>query len=53
MLWQIPPHQYDEVKKHLKEILEIGAIRKLQSPWASAVVLVCKKDSALHFCIDL
>ena len=50
---RIPPHQYDEVKKHLKEMLEIGAIRKSQSPWASAVVLVCKKDGALHFCIDL
>ena len=50
---RISPHQYDEVKKHLKEMLEIGAIRKWQSPWASAVVLVCKKDGALCFCIDL
>ena len=50
---RIPPHQYDEVKKHFKEMLEIGAIRKSQSPWASAVVLVRKKDGALHFCIDL
>ena len=50
---RIPPHQYNEVKKHLKEMLEIGAIRKSQSPWASAVVLVHKKDGALHFCIDL
>ena len=36
----IPPHQYEEVRKHLQEMLDIGAIRKLQSPWASAVVLV-------------
>ena len=50
---RILPHQYDEVKKHLKEMLEIGAIRKLQSPWASAIVLVRKKDGALRFCIDL
>ena len=40
---RIPPHQYEEVKKHLKEMLEIGAIRKSNSPWASAVVLVRKK----------
>ena len=50
---RIPLHQYDKVKKHLKEMLEIGAIRKSQSPWASAAVLVCKKDGALRFCIDL
>ena len=33
--------------------MEIGAIRKSQSPWTSAVVLVCKKTEELHFCIDL
>ena len=33
--------------------MEIGAIQKSQSPWASAVVLVCKKDGALRFCINL
>ena len=50
---RIPPHQYNKVKQHLKEMLEIGAIRKSNSPWASAVVLVRKKDGALRFCIDL
>ena len=33
-------------------MLDIGAIRKLHSPWASVVVLV-QKDSSLRFCIDL
>ena len=41
---RINPHQYDEVKKHLAEMLEIGAISKSESLWASAVVLVRKKD---------
>ena len=50
---QIPPHQYEEVRKHLNEMLEIGAIWKSNSPWASAVVLVRKKDGSLRFCIDL
>ena len=50
---RIPPHLYEEVKAHLQEMGEVGAIRKSFSPWASAVVLVRKKDGGLRFCIDL
>ena len=34
-------------------MLDIGAIHRSTSPWASPVVLVCKKDGSLKFCIDL
>ena len=50
---RIPPNQFQEVKKHLKEMLRVGAIQKSISPWASPVVLVRKKDGTLRFCIDL
>ena len=50
---RIPPHQYEEVRKHLKEMEAVGAIRRSNSPWASAVVLVKKKDGSLRFCINL
>ena len=40
---RIPPHLYEEVKNHLQEMVEVGAIRRSFSPWASAVVLVRKK----------
>ena len=50
---RLPPHQYEEVKKHLQEMLEIGAICRSTSPWASPIVLVCKKDGTLWYCIDL
>ena len=50
---RVPPHMYEEVRAHLKEMLEVGAIRKSNSPWASAVVLVRKKDGSLRFCINL
>ena len=50
---RIPPHQYKEVRKHLQEMLDIGAICRSTSPWANPVVLVHKKDGSLQFCIDL
>ena len=40
---RIPLPQYEEVRKHLKEMLDIGTIRCSNSPWASPVVLVHKK----------
>ena len=49
----IPPHMYKDVRAHIQEMLDIGAICKLHSPWASAVVLVQKKDGDLRFCISL
>ena len=50
---RIPPAMYEEVRQHLKEMLEAGAIRKSQSPYCSNVVLCRKSDGSLRFCIDL
>ena len=50
---KIPPSQYEEVRKHLQEMLDVGAIRPSDSPWCSAVALVKKKNGELRFCIDL
>ena len=49
----IPPSMYEGVRKHLKEMQELGVIRKSQSPYASNVVVVRKKSGALRFCLDL
>ena len=49
---RIPPPQVDEVRKHLKLMLDAGVVRPSNSPWCNAVVLVRKKDGSLHFCID-
>ena len=40
---RIPPALYEEVRIHLKEMLEADAIRPSQSPYSSNVVLVQKK----------
>ena len=50
---RIPPQMYDEVKAHIQEMLDLGALRPSNSPWASAIVLVRKKDGRLRFCIYL
>ena len=49
---RIPPPQLDEVRDHLKLMLDAGVIRPSNSPWCNAVVLVRKKDGSLCFCID-
>ena len=43
----------EEVRNHLREMLESGAIRPSQSAWCNAVVLVRKNDSGLCFCINI
>ena len=41
---RIPPQMYDEVKAHIQEMLDLGAIRPSNSPLASAIVLVRMVD---------
>ena len=48
----IPPPQVDEVREHLKLMLDAGVVRLSNSPWCNTVVLVRKKDGSLCFCID-
>ena len=42
----------EEVRNHLREMLESSAIRPSQSTRCNAVVQVRKKDGGLCFCID-
>ena len=49
---RIPSPQLDEVREHLKLMLNAGVIRHSNSPWCNTVVQVRKKDGSLRFCID-
>ena len=49
---KIPHSMYSEVRDHLRQLLDAGIIRRSQSPWASNIVLVRKKDSSLRLCVD-
>ena len=48
----IAPPLVEEVRQHIQEMLDGGAIHPSQSNWCNAVLLVRKKDGSLHFCID-
>jgi hypothetical protein len=49
---RIPPGMYEEVRQHIREMLDAGVIRESESPYSSNIVLVRKKDGSLRFCID-
>ena len=49
---RIPPPQLDEVREHLKLMLDAGVVQPSNSPWCNTVVLVRKKEGSLRFCIE-
>jgi hypothetical protein len=50
--WRTPMHRIDIVENAVKEMQEAGVIQPSESPWASPIVLVKKKDGSNRFCID-
>lgn len=47
-----PRQHKDEIEKSIKELLEVEHIRPSKSLFSSLVVLVKKKDGAMHMHID-
>ena len=43
---------FNEVKQHLKQLLDAGIIRRSKSPWSSNIVLCRKKSGELRMCVD-
>ena len=48
---KIPPAIFQEVRDHLKEMIEANAIRPSSSPYSSNAVIVRKKDGTIRFCV--
>lgn len=48
----IHPHDVDAVRKHLQELFDSGVIRESESPFASPIVVVRKKNGSVRLCID-
>ena len=48
----IHPSDREAVKQHLRELLDSGIIRESESPFASPIVVVKKKNGAIRLCID-
>jgi hypothetical protein len=44
--------QQEVCDREIKSMLDKGVIERGQSPWASPVVLVKKKDGSVRFCVD-
>lgn len=49
---RIPPSQYEEMKNHIKNLLEQGVIRGNSSSYSSPLVIVQKKDGSIWLCVD-
>ena len=49
---RFPPKEQEEIDRQIKQLLDTGMIEPSDSPWASNVVLVKKKDGTKRFCID-
>jgi hypothetical protein len=44
--------ELDELKEHIKEVVEKGFIRPSSSPWGTPVIFVLKKDGTQRLCVD-
>ena len=50
--YRMPAKDLEEIKKHIKELLDKDYIRPSSSPWGSPVLLVEKKDGSLRMVVD-
>ena len=50
--YPLPQAVRGELKREIKDMLELGIIRESESPYASPIVIVKKKDGSNRICVD-
>lgn len=50
--YRLPIHKREEVDRQVRDMMSEGIIEPSDSPWASPIVLVQKRDGSMRFCID-
>ncbi|XP_064120777.1 uncharacterized protein LOC135225375 [Macrobrachium nipponense] len=50
--YRLPVCYQREVENEINKLKEQGTIRESESPWASPIVMVKKKDGCLRLCVD-
>ncbi|KAG2190788.1 hypothetical protein INT47_000170 [Mucor saturninus] len=50
--FKMSPRELDELKKQLKELLDLGLIRPSSSPWGAPILFVKKKNGEMRMCVD-
>jgi len=48
----IPPHIFQEVKRHVQDLVAQGVLKERCSPWESPAMIVMKKYGSVCFCCD-
>ena len=51
-LYPVAPSVEEEIIRQVNEMLSNGICRSSNSPWASRVLLVTKRDGSRRFCVD-
>ncbi|UYV82368.1 hypothetical protein LAZ67_21001831, partial [Cordylochernes scorpioides] len=52
MPYRVSPSERKVIQEEVDRMMEMGVVQPSESPWASPVVLVRKKDGSVIFCVD-